>query len=72
MKDAKNRTTKHVNIKIGETTPVLDAPLALNLRIIPRVFTAPFQALGLVVSIFARITHSRITLEIKDDENSST
>ena len=68
MKEIKERELRHLNVSIGENKTILDAPLRLNLRYIPRVFTAPLQAVGLVTSIFARMLNTRITLHVKDDE----
>jgi len=68
MKEIKDRELSHLKIATGEDTTILDAPLSLDLRWIPRVFTAPFQAIGLVTSIFARMLNARITLHVKDDE----
>ncbi len=68
MKEIKDREIRHLNVSIGENKTVLDSPLNLNLRYIPRMFTGPFQAVGLVTSIFARMFNTRITLQVKDDE----
>lgn len=68
MKEIKDRELCHLKVTTGENTPILDSPLALNLRFIPKVFTAPFQAVGLVISIFARMLNTKITLNLKDNE----
>jgi len=68
MKEIKDRELYHLNVSTGEDTTILDAPLSLNLRWIPRAFTAPFQAIGLVTSIFARMLNTRINLHVKDNE----
>jgi len=68
MKEIKDRELYHLNISTGVDTTILDTQLSLNLRWIPRIFTAPFQAVGLVTSIFARTLNTRITLHVKDNE----
>jgi len=68
IKSAKNQKVKHLTVKAGEDTTIIDAPLALDLRIIPKVFTAPLQAVGLVTSIFARMLNTNITLHLNDDK----
>lgn len=68
MREIKNREVRHLNISIGENKTVLDSPLTINLRYIPRMFTAPFQAIGLVTSILARMFNTRITLQMKEDK----
>ena len=67
VKSVKNQKVNHLTVTAGEDTTIVDAPLTLNLRIIPRVFTAPMQAVGLVTSIFARMLNTRITLHLDDD-----
>lgn len=68
MKEIKDRELSHLKVTSGEDRTILDAPLSLDLRFIPRVFSAPFQAIGLVTSIFARMLHTRIALHVKDHE----
>ena len=69
MKEVKNRDIRHLKVTSGENTTILDSPVTINLQIIPRIFTAPLQAVGLVTSIFARMTNTKITLHMKDDED---
>ena len=69
IKHAENQKVKHLTVRTGEDTTIVDAPLTLNLRIIPRVFTAPLQAIGLVTSIFARMLDTKITLQLDDDKD---
>lgn len=69
MKEVKNNDICHLKVTTGEDTTVIDSPIAFNLRIIPRVFTAPLQAVGLVTSIFARMTNTKITLGIENDKD---
>ena len=68
MKAVKNSEISNLKITAGDQTTILDAPVSVNFRWIPKVFTAPFQAIGLVTSIFARMTHTKITLQMKDHE----
>lgn len=69
VKSVKNQKVNHLTITAGEDTTVVDMPLVLNLRIIPRVFTAPIQAIGLVTSMFARMLNTRITLSLDDEQD---
>jgi hypothetical protein len=69
VKSAKNQKVNHLMVTAGEDTTIVDTPLAINLRIIPRVFTAPLQAVGLVTSIFARMLNTKITLHLNDDKD---
>ncbi len=69
MKEVKNRDIRHLRVTSGENATILDAPLRFNLRWIPKVFTAPLQAVGLVTSIFARMTNTKIIINVKDDED---
>ena len=69
MKEVKNRDIHHLRVTSGENTTILDSPVNLNLRWIPKMFTAPLLAVGLVTSIFARMTNTRIILNVKDDED---
>ena len=69
MKQVKNSDIHHLRISAGKDTTILDSPIRLNLRFIPKVFTAPLQAIGLVTSIFARMTNTQITLQIKNDQD---
>jgi len=68
MKEVKNRDIHNLKVTTGEETTIADSPIAFNLRFIPRVFTAPLQAVGLVTSIFARMTNTKITLHVENDE----
>jgi hypothetical protein len=68
MKAVKNSELRNLKVTTGEKTTIIDAPVSINFRWIPKVFTAPFQAIGLVASIFARMTHTKITLQMKDHE----
>jgi len=68
IKHAKNQKVKHLTVRTGEDTTIIDAPITLDLRIIPKVFTAPLQAIGLVTSIFARMLNTNITLHLNDDK----
>ena len=69
MKEVKNRDIRHLKVTSGEDTTIIDSTIVFNLRFIPRVFTAPLQAIGYVTSIFARITNTKITLHVKDDND---
>jgi len=69
MKKVKHSDIRHIRVTAGTDTTILDSPINLNLRIIPRVFTAPFQAIGLVTSIFARMTRTKISLSIQSDQD---
>ncbi len=69
IKAAKNQTINHLTVTAGKDTTIVDSPLSLNLRIIPRVFTAPLQAIGLVASMFARMLDTKITLQLDDDKD---
>ena len=69
MKEVKNSEIRHMKITAGKDTSVIDAPIALDLRCIPRVFTAPLQAIGLVTSIFTRMTKTKITLHVNHDND---
>jgi hypothetical protein len=66
MKKIKNSDIRHLKVTVGENTTVIDSQTAFNLRMIPRVFTAPLKAVGLVTSIFARMTNTKITFGLKD------
>lgn len=68
MKDAKSQDVKHVTVTTGDDTTLIDTPIFLNLRLIPKVFTAPLQAVGLVTSIFARMLNTQITVQLNDDK----
>ena len=68
VKSAKNQKVKPLTVKAGKDITIIDAPLALDLHIIPKVFTAPLQAIGLVTSIFARILNTNITLHLNNDK----
>ena len=68
IKSAKNQKVTHLTVKTGEDTTIVDAPITLDLRIIPKVFTAPLQAIGLVTSIFAGMLNTNITLHLNDDK----
>ena len=68
MKTVKNSEISNLKVTAGDQTTIMDAPVSINFRWIPKVFTAPFQAIGLVTSIFARMTHTKIILQVKDDE----
>ena len=50
VKAVKSQTINHLTVTTGEDMTVVDTPLTMNLRIIPKVFTAPLQAIGLVTS----------------------
>jgi len=69
MKEVKNRDIRHLKVTAGEDTTIIDSPIVFNLRFIPKEFTAPLQAVGLVTSIFARMTNTKITLQIKNDQD---
>lgn len=69
LNEIKNSDIRHLRISNGENTTIVDSPIGFNLRIIPRVFTVPFQAIGLVSSIFARMTNTKITLQVKNDND---
>ena len=68
MKAVKNSEISNLKVTTGDSTTIIDAPVFLNFRWIPKMFTAPFQAIGLVTSIFARMTHTKIILQVKDNE----
>ena len=68
MREVKNREIRHLKITAGEEKTVVDLPMTLDLRIIPRIFTAPFQALGLVTSIFTRMTNTKIRLQVNGED----
>jgi len=68
VKSAKSQKINHLTVTAGENTTIIDAPLTLNLRVIPKVFTAPLQAIGLVTSIFARMLNAKIILHLNDDK----
>jgi hypothetical protein len=67
MKEVKNSDIRHLKVTVGDDMTVIDSPTAFNLRMIPKVFTTPLQAVGLVTSIFARMTRTKISLDIKND-----
>lgn len=69
MKEVKNSEIRHLRVTSGKDRTVVDSPLAINLRFIPGVFTAPLQAAGLVASIFTRMTNTKITLEVSKDND---
>ena len=69
MKEIKERELSHLKVTTGIDTTILDSPVALDLRLIPKVFTAPFQAVGLVTSIFANMLNSKIALEMKEKDD---
>jgi hypothetical protein len=69
MKKMKNSDIRHLKVTVGENTTVIDSPAAFNLRMIPRVFSAPLRAVGLVTSIFARMTNTKITFDLKNDND---
>lgn len=69
MKEIKERELSHLEVTTGEDTTILDSPVALDLRLIPKVFTAPFQAVGLVTSIFAKMLNTRVTLGVKENDD---
>ena len=69
MKDVKNSDIRHLKVTHGEDRMILDAPITFNLRFIPKVFTAPLQAIGLVTSIFARMTHTKISLHVNKERD---
>jgi hypothetical protein len=69
MKEVKNSEIRHLKVTTGEDTKIIDTPIAFNLRLIPRVFTTPLQAVGLVTSIFSRMTNTNITLEVNKDND---
>lgn len=68
MKEIKDRELCSLKVTTCKETTIIDSPIAFNLRFIPRAFTAPLQAIGLVTSIFARMTNTKITLHVKDNE----
>jgi len=68
MKAVKNSELHNLKVTTDDNTTILDAPVSINFRWIPKMFTAPFQAIGLVTSIFARMTHTKIILQVKDHE----
>lgn len=68
MKEVKDRELCHLKVTTGEHTTILDSPVVLNFRLIPKIFTAPFRAVGMVTSIFARMTNTKITLHVKENE----
>ena len=68
MKAVKNSELRNLKVSAGDRTTIIDAPVSINFGWIPKVFTAPFQAIGLVTSIFARMTHTKIILQVKDHE----
>ncbi len=68
MKEVKNRELCHLKVTTGEDVTILDSPVTLDFRLIPKIFTAPFRAVGLVTSIFARMTNTKLTLHVKDNE----
>ena len=68
MKEVKDCELCHLKVTTGEHTTILDSPVALNLRLIPKIFTAPFRAAGMVISILTRMTNTKITLHLKDNE----
>ena len=68
IKGARDRTIRHVEITTRDNIKVVDSPVGLDLRIIPRVFTAPLQAIGLVTSIFAKMTNNKISMQLENDE----
>ena len=69
VKDARNQQINHVTVTAGKDSRIVDAAVAFDLRIIPRVFTAPLQAIGLVTSIFARMLNTKITLHLNNDKD---
>jgi len=69
MKEVKNSNIHHLKISAGKEATIVDSPIHFNLRFIPRVFTAPLQAIGLVTSIFARMTNIKISLQVKNDQD---
>ena len=69
VKSVRNQKVNHLTVTAGEDTTIVDTPLVLNLRMIPRVFTAPMQAVGLVTSIFARMLNTQITLHLDDEQD---
>ena len=69
MKKVKNSDIHHLKVITGGDTTIIDSPMNFNLRIIPRVFTAPFQAVGLVASIFAWMTNTKISLGLDSDKD---
>jgi hypothetical protein len=68
MKEVKDRELCHLKVTTGDNATILDSPVTLNFRLIPKVFTAPFRAVGLVTSIFTRMTNTKLTLYVKDHE----
>ena len=68
IKDAKNQTIRHLEITTWDNTTIVGTPMGFNLRIIPRIFTAPLQAIGLVTSIFAQMTNTKISLQLNNDK----
>ena len=45
MRKVKNGDIQHLKVTRGEDTTLLDSPMNFNLHFIPRVFTAPLQAI---------------------------
>ena len=68
IKKAKNRDLCRLKIAAGKDTIIVDFLSGFNLRMIPSIFTAPLQAVGLVASIFARMTNTKITLCLRNDD----
>lgn len=68
IKETRNRKIQRLNVSVSDDTTVFDAPVVFDLRIIPKVFTAPLEAIGGVTSIFARMTGTRISLQLEDDQ----
>lgn len=69
MKEIKERELSHLKVTTGEDTTILDSPVDLGLRLIPKVFTAPFQAVGTVTSIFAHMLNTKITLGLEENDD---
>jgi hypothetical protein len=69
LRETKNREIQHLRISRGDDTTIVDTPMAINFRWIPKILTAPFQAIGLVTSIFARMTNTSITLEMNNEDD---
>jgi hypothetical protein len=69
MKRVKNGDIRHLKITAGEDRMIIDSPISFNLRFIPRVFTAPLQAIGMVASIFTRMTNTKISLHVNKDHD---
>lgn len=68
MREVKDSEISGISVTAGEEATLIDLPLKLNLKIIPRVFTKPFQAIGLVSSIFSRMLGLQINLYAADDD----